>query len=127
MAMTERLYFTSPDPDFMFSDGARVAPNEGSFPTDAIVHVETETHFLEFTIAPKVDQPAEYMITLKDALPPLGETRDEALIVAGDILKKSQDFTLISQQSGIARQSFRAMRILANIEGLAVPVIDNRP
>jgi hypothetical protein len=125
MTMTEGIYFTSPDPDYIFGEGVRVAPNEGNFPTDATVHVETDTHFLEFSIEPKNETETEYVIALVDSLPPLPRATDD-IIVEGDILKKNQHFTLVSHGSNMATQSFKAMRILSNIEKLLVPSMDER-
>lgn len=120
MSTSERIYFTSPDPDYIFEEGARVAPNDGDFPTDATVHVETDTHFLEFGIEPKNEEETEFVIALVDSLPPLPNSDHDIVIVEGDVLKKNQEFTLISTGSNMAAQSFRAMRILSNVEQIVI-------
>lgn len=119
MNITERMYVTSPDPEYI-TDGARVAPNEGSFPVDASIQVETESHFLAFDIEPKSTDETEYAITLIDAIPPLMDEA-EKVIVEGDVLIKDREFILISQGKHIAAQAFRAVRIQTNVEQIVIP------
>lgn len=119
MKMSETIFFASPHPDYIFDEGARVAPNLEGFPADAIIYVETESHFLEFGIEPKPANETGFVIMMVDSLPPLSETLSgKTVCVEGDILKKSQEFALVSVGSSMARQAFKAVRIISNIEGL---------
>jgi len=130
MSKTERIYFTSPDPDYFFEEGAMVAPNDGKFPIDATIQVETESHFLEFGIVPKNEDESEFAIELTYAVPALSDsptdTNGENLIVEGDVLRKAQPFTVASPGSRMAVHSFRALKIFTNVEVLIVPVADGR-
>jgi hypothetical protein len=121
MATTETYFFTSPDPDFIFEEGPRVDPNQGGFPTDASVHVETETHYLEFDIQPKDVDGKEFFIALTHSLPPLAEAAYDTLVVEGDVLKKDSPFRLLATGSHMATQSFKIIRILANVEVISLP------
>ncbi|HEY8992917.1 MAG TPA: hypothetical protein VIM37_03670 [Candidatus Microsaccharimonas sp.] len=118
MATAEKLYFTSPDPNHFPLEGVRVAPNEGSFPTDAMVDVETDTHFLTFAIRPKNGVSREYAIALVDAIPPLAHGDLKDVYVENDVIKRDQEFRLRSKRTRLANQAFRALRIMSNIESL---------
>jgi hypothetical protein len=127
MNTSETIFFASPNPDYIFGDGARIAPNQEGFPVNAIIYVETESHFLEFGIKAKSVNQTGFAITLVDCLPPLPCVNDvDTLVVEGDILKKSQEFRLISYQPTMATQAFKALRILSNVEGLAISLMDRK-
>ena len=127
MRTAETFFFTTPHPDHVFSEGARVAPNQEGFPAGAVVYVETDSHFLEFGIEPQRPGDTEFVINLVDCLPPLPEIEaSQALIVEGAILKKNQEFTLVSAGSSLARYVFTSLKILSNVERAGISSSEGR-
>ena len=127
MRTAETLFFTTPHPNYVFSEGARVAPNQEGFPAGAIVYVETDSHFLEFGIAPEGPDETEFVISLVDCLPPLPKIEvSQALIVEGAVLKKGQEFTLVSAGSSLARYVFKSLKIVSNVERDGISSFEGR-
>jgi hypothetical protein len=121
MRTAETLFFTAPHPDYVFSEGARVAPNQEGFPAGAIIYVETDSNFLEFGIEREGPDETGFVISLVDCFPPLPEIdARQALIVDGAMLKKGQEFTLVSAGSSLARHVFKSLKIVSNIERTAI-------
>ena len=110
-----------------FNEGFRVAPNEGSFPVDATVHVLTEDeHFLTFRMYPKGPAQEDYLISLIDSEPPLSQNPvyEKEVYVHDDILIQGREFTLGSALPILSRTAFKAMRIFSNVEAIVLPIVE---
>ncbi len=128
MRSTERFYVTMPEEIPTFTEGFRVAPNEGTFPVDATVHVLTEDeYFLTFKMFPKGPSERSYLISLVDSEPPLASSRvhEKEVYVKGDVLIQGREFNLDSAFPYLSKTAFTAMRIFSNIEEIVLPPTKN--
>lgn len=124
MSISERFFITMPPEIPTFKEGVRVAPNEGSFPVDATVHVLTEdNYFLTFNILPKGPAQKDHLISLVDSEPPLSSrpVYEKEIYVQNDIIVKGQEFVLDSSFPILSQTAFKAMRIFSNIELIEIP------
>ena len=127
MRTAEAPFFTTPRPGHVFSEGARFAPNQEGFPPGAVVYVETDSHFLEFGIEPQGHDEKEFVIRLVDCLPPLSKIEaSQALTVEGAMLKKNQEFTLVSAGSSLARYVFTSLKIVSNVKRVGISSSEGR-
>jgi len=127
MPPTERYFVTMPEDIPTFTEGFRVAPNEGLFPLDATINVLTEDeYFLTFKIFPKGPAESEYLISLVDAEPPLsdGPLYEKEVYVRDDVLIHGREFSLDSALPVLSSTAFKAMRIFSNVEGIELPFIE---
>jgi len=128
MPRTEVHLFTMPDDVPTYTEGYRVAPNEGLFPLDATVNVLTEDeHFLTFKIYPKGPAETDHLISLVESDPPLSSKPlyEKEVYVQGDILIHGREFNLHSALPILSKTAFKAMRIFSNVETLEIPVIES--
>lgn len=127
MSHAERFYVTMPEEIPTFTEGFRVAPNEGGFPVDATVYVTTEDdHFLTFKMFPHGPFEKDYLISLVSSEPPiyLQELYDKEVYVRGDMLVQGRQFELASTFPILSKTAFTAMRIFSNVERIEIPVIE---
>jgi len=131
MSLTERFYVTMPEDIPTFTEGVRVAPNEGSFPVDATVYVQArdkndDEYLLTFAIQPKGPSEKDHLITLVDSEPPLSEgpLYPRETFVKDDIIIQGRDFTIDSAFPILSQTAFRAMRIFSNVEQIVIPRIE---
>lgn len=126
MSASERIHKTMPETLENFESGCRIAPNEGSFPLDAAVHVRTEDeYFLRFKAVPTGTGDEAYGLTLVEAFPPLyDETyvpQDGDVLVEGDKLIKGREFSLSPAGIALSKTAFKVLEIKTNIATIVLP------
>lgn len=130
MSHTERILKTiSPDNPRLYP-GVRVAPNEGTFPTDATVFVETEDgHDMIFKMYPKGPSQADYLISLVYSEPPISGNNlmEKEVYVKNDVMKKGETFQLDSAFPILAQTAFVALSIQADVETIVLPPTQSIP
>ena len=128
MSLTERFYITMPEEIPTFTEGYRVAPNEGIFPVDAKVYVQAadendEDYLLTFAIQPKGPFEKDHLITLLDSEPPLSlqPLYEREVCVRNDIIIQGREFLLDPILPVLSQTAFTALRIFSNIEQVVIP------
>jgi len=131
MSLTERFYVTMPENIPTFTEGYRVAPNEGIFPVDATVYVQAadendDEYLLTFGIQPKGPFESEHLITLLDSEPPLSQRPlyEREVFVRNDIIIQGRPFLLDSALPALSQTAFTALRIFSNVEQVVIPRFD---
>ena len=132
MSLTERFYVTMPEEIPMFTEGFRVAPNEGTFPVDATVYVQAadkndDEYLLTFGIERKGPYESDYLITLREADPPLSQQPlgEREVFVRGDKIIHGREFLLDAAMPTLSQTAFKALRIFSNIEQIVIPRIED--
>ena len=128
MPRTEQFFSTMPESMPTFTEGARIDPNDGSFPHDATIHVTAENdQFFTFKILPKGPAEDDYLISMVESDPPIysAPLYDKEVYVKGDVLKKGYEFVLDSALPILSQTAFKAMQIFTNVQRVNLPNMDD--
>jgi hypothetical protein len=132
MSASERIHITKPETLENFEPGCRIAPNEGSFPLDAAVHVRTEDEYLlRFKAVTGGTDGDAYGLTLVEAFPPLYDEatvpQDGDVLVEGDKLIKGREFSLAPAGIALSKTAFKVLEIKTNIATIVLPPTKSIP